>query len=476
MSRKLIRTGLILLALLFGAAPFSLTFTQTARRNVQTPNVIFILADDLGYGDLGSYGQKLIQTPNLDRLAAEGMRFTQFYAGSTVCAPSRAVLMTGKHMGHVSIRGNAGRENMAAQTLPKDERTIAEVFKTAGYQTALFGKWGLGEIGSEGHPNKKGFDEFFGFLNQTHAHNYYPTFLIHNFERFPLRNIPAEENKDVGSGWAKEKVDYAPDVIFNRAMTWLEQNRSKPFFLYFASTLPHANNEAARGSGDGQEVPDYGIYKDKPWANQDKGQAAMITRLDTQVGKMMAWLKAKGLERNTLIVFASDNGPHNEGKHHPELFKPSGPLRGMKRALYEGGVRVPFIARWPGRIKAGTTSNHIGYFGDMMATFCELTNQPIPPGLDSIAVLPLTGKKGEQAAHKYIYFEFYEQGGRQSVRFGKWKAVREPMLTGKVQLFDLSKDLGEANNVADTNPDIVRQAIAHLEEAHVDHPNWKARQ
>lgn len=473
MSRKIIRSGLILLALLFGAAPFS--FTQTARRNAQTPNVIFILADDLGYGDLGSYGQKLIQTPNLDRLAKEGMRFTQFYAGSTVCAPSRAVLMTGKHMGHVSIRGNAGRENMAAQTLPKDERTIAEVFKTAGYQTALFGKWGLGEIGSEGHPNRKGFDEFFGFLNQTHAHNYYPTFLIHNSERFPLRNMPGAENKELGSGWAKEKVDYAPDVIFNRAMTWLDQNRSKPFFLYFASTLPHANNEAANAVGDGQEVPDYGIYKDKPWAKQDKGQAATITHLDTQVGKMMAWLKAKGLERNTLVIFASDNGPHNEGKHHPEMFKPAGPLRGMKRALYEGGVRVPFIARWPGRIKAGTTSNHIGYFGDMLATFCELTNQPIPAGLDSIAVVPLTGKKGEQASHKYIYFEFYEQGGRQSVRFGNWKAIREPMLTGKVQLFDLSNDLSETNNIADARPDIVKQAVAYLDEAHVNHPIWKVR-
>lgn len=454
----------------------ALSFDASGQRQAQKPNVIFILADDLGYGDLGSYGQKLIQTPNLDKLAAEGMRFTQFYAGSTVCAPSRAVLMTGKHMGHVSVRGNAGRENPQIQTLPKGERTVAEVFKSAGYQTALFGKWGLGEIGSEGHPNKKGFDEFFGFLNQSHAHNYYPSFLIHNSTRFPLRNVPAEEDKEVGSGWAREKVDYAPDVIFDRAMTWLEQNRSKPFFLYFASTMPHANNEAARGAGNGQEVPDYGIYKDKPWADQDKGQAAMITRLDAQVGKMMAWLKARGLDRNTLVVFTSDNGPHNEGKHHPEMFKPAGPLRGIKRALYEGGIRVPFIARWTGKINAGTTSNHIGYFGDMLATFSELTSQPIPAGLDSIALLPLTGKKGEQRAHKYIYFEFYEQGGRQSVRFGNWKAIRQPMLTGKVELFDLSKDLGETNNIAEANPDIVKQAIALMSEAHVDHPNWKARQ
>ena len=463
---------LLLVIVVLGA--FSINVS--GQRQAQKPNVIFILADDLGYGDLGCYGQKLIQTPNLDQLAAEGMRFTQFYAGSTVCAPSRAVLMTGKHMGHVSVRGNAGAGNMSIQTLPKDEFTVAEVFKRAGYQTALFGKWGLGEIGSEGHPNKKGFDEFFGFLNQTHAHNYYPTFLVHNSARVPLRNVPAEEDKEVGSGWAKEKVDYAPDVIFDRAISWLEKNRSKPFFLYFASTLPHANNEASRGVGNGQEVPDFGIYKDKPWADQDKGQAAMITHLDAQVGKMMAWLKARGMDRNTLVVFSSDNGPHNEGKHHPELFNPSGGLRGMKRALYEGGIRVPFIARWPMKIKAGTANDHVGYFGDVMATISELTNQTPPTGLDSISFLPtLLGKTSQQTKHKYIYFEFYEQGSRQSVRFGNWKAIRQPMLTGKIELFDLSKDLAEANNVADANPDIVKQAVALIDEAHVAHPAWKVR-
>jgi uncharacterized sulfatase len=463
---------LLLVIVVLGA--FSINVS--GQRQAQKPNVIFILADDLGYGDLGCYGQKLIQTPNLDQLAAEGMRFTQFYAGSTVCAPSRAVLMTGKHMGHVSVRGNAGAGNMSIQTLPKDEFTVAEVFKRAGYQTALFGKWGLGEIGSEGHPNKKGFDEFFGFLNQTHAHNYYPTFLVHNSARVPLRNVPAEEDKEVGSGWAKEKVDYAPDVIFDRAISWLEKNRSKPFFLYFASTLPHANNEASRGVGNGQEVPDFGIYKDKPWADQDKGQAAMITHLDAQVGKMMAWLKARGMDRNTLVVFSSDNGPHNEGKHHPELFNPSGGLRGMKRALYEGGIRVPLIARWPMKIKAGTANDHVGYFGDVMATISELTNQTPPTGLDSISFLPtLLGKTSQQTKHKYIYFEFYEQGSRQSVRFGNWKAIRQPMLTGKIELFDLSKDLAEANNVADANPDIVKQAIALIDEAHVAHPAWKVR-
>lgn len=439
------------------------------------PNVIFILADDLGYGDLGCYGQQLIHTPNLDRLAREGMRFTQFYAGSTVCAPSRAVLMTGKHMGHVSVRGNAGAENIAIQSLPKGERTVAHVFKDAGYRTALFGKWGLGEVGLDGHPNKMGFDEFFGFLNQTHAHNYYPTWLVHNTEKYPLRNVPASEDAKVGSGWAREKVDYAPDVIFEKAVQWLDQNHRQPFFLYFASTLPHANNEAARGVGNGQEIPAYGAYQDKPWPDPDKGQAAMISHLDAQVGQLLAKLKAYGIERNTLVIFTSDNGPHQEGKNNIERFHPSGALRGIKRALYEGGVRVPFLARWPGKIKAGMTSEHIGYFGDVLATVSELTKQSLPAGLDSISFLPtLTGKR-KQTQHKYLYFEFYEQGGRQSVRFGKWKAIREPMTTGKVQLFDLDKDVSETTNLAAQHPDIVQQAIAYMNEAHVDHPNWQVR-
>jgi arylsulfatase A-like enzyme len=442
----------------------------------QKPNVIFILADDLGYGDLGSYGQKLIQTPNLDRLAKEGMRFTQFYAGSTVCAPSRAVLMTGKHMGHVSVRGNAGAQNMAIQSLRKGEKTVAHVFKDAGYVTALFGKWGLGEIGQEGHPNQMGFDEFFGFLNQGHAHNYYPSWLVHNTEKYPLRNVPETESKVNGSGWAREKIDYAPDVIFDKAMLWLDQNQKKPFFMYFASTLPHANNEAARGVGNGQEVPDYGIYKNKPWPDPDKGQAAMITHLDTQVGQLLAKLKAYGLDRNTLMIFSSDNGPHQEGKNNLEFFDANGPLRGMKRALYEGGIRVPFIARWPGKINAGTVSHHIGYFGDVIATVAALTKRSVPSGLDSISILPTLTGKGKQPQHKYLYFEFYEQGGRQSVRFGNWKAIREPMFTGQVKLFDLASDLGETNDLAAQYPDIVKQAIGYLDEAHLSHPDWQVRQ
>jgi arylsulfatase A-like enzyme len=450
------------------------SMNRAQERATRKTNVIVILADDLGYGDLGSYGQKLISTPNLDRMAAEGMLFTQFYAGSTVCAPSRAVLMTGKHTGHVSVRGNAGGANINIQSLRKGEKTIAHIFKDAGYSTALFGKWGLGEVGSEGHPNRMGFDEFFGYLNQRHAHNYYPTFLIHNERKVTLRNVAQVEEE--GAGYAREKNEYSHDRIFDEALKWLAQNRNKPFFIYFAPTLPHANNEAARAIGNGQEVPDHGIYENKNWPTPDKGQAAMIARLDRDVGRLFEKLKEYGIDRETLVFFSSDNGPHAEGRNNVEMFDANGPLRGIKRALYEGGVRVPMIARWPGRIKAGTVSEHIGYHGDLFATFCELTRAASPQGLDSISILPiLTGRKAEQREHQYIYFEFYEQGGRQSVRFGNWKAIREPIFTGQVQLYDLSKDLGETSDVASQNPEIVKRAVKMLAEAHQPDPLWKVR-
>lgn len=440
------------------------------------PNAVFILADDLGYGDLGCYGQKLIQTPNIDRLAIEGMKFTQFYAGSCVCAPSRCVLMTGQHTGHCWVRGNAGRENIFAQTLREEDKTIAEVFKAAGYATAMFGKWGLGEIGSSGHPNQQGFDHFFGYLNQHHAHNYYTTFLVRNREPVALRNMPAQGDPERGDGWAKTKVDYSHDLIFEEAMEWLAKNRSRPFFLYLPFTIPHANNEATRGVGDGQEVPDYGIYADKDWPRPDRGQAAMITRLDRDIGRLMAQLKEHGLDDRTLVFFSSDNGPHKEGGNNPDFFKASGPLRGIKRALYDGGIRVPFIARWPGQIKARSVSDHVGYFGDMFATVCDLTGQPIPSGLDSISFLPaLRGQRLRQKRHEYLYWEFYEQGSRQAVRFGKWKAIRQPMRTGEIELYDLTKDLGETNNLAGTRARIVTQAAKFLDQAHVPDAKWQVR-
>ncbi len=460
------RLSKLLMAFFILAIGLALSTAQTASQTANKPNFVFILADDLGYGDVGSYGQQQIKTPNIDRLAAEGMRFTSFYAGSTVCAPSRCVLMTGKHTGHCTVRGNA------AVPLRDEDKTIAEVFKDAGYATGAFGKWGLGELDSSGHPNRQGFDEFFGYLNQTHAHNYFPSFLIHNGERYPLTNVPQTETA-VGAGYAKEKKQYSHDVIAEQALAWLDKQRGKPFFLYLPFTLPHANNEANRDLKNGQEIPDYGEYANKAWPDPDKGQAAMIARLDRDVGRVLAKLKDMGVERNTLVIFSSDNGPHQEGGNRPDFFRASGPYRGIKRALYEGGIHVPFIARWPGKIKAKTVSEHVGYFGDIFALVCELTGQPLPSGLDSISFMPaLLGQSKTQRPHDYLYWEFYEQGSRQAVRFGRWKAIREPMLNGQVQLYDLSVDVGEENDLAAAQPEIVKRAVRLMEEAHVSDPKW----
>jgi len=473
--RRALRVQLAVLLLLLLPWPALADAGEPAARAPGRPNVVFVLADDLGYGDLGVYGQKLVRTPHLDRLAAEGMRFTDFYSGSTVCAPSRAVLMTGRHTGHASVRGNAGGGAASIQTLGAGERTIAHLFQDAGYATALFGKWGLGEIGSSGHPNAMGFDVFFGYLNQRHAHNYYPSFLIRNEERVLLGNVPEREDAD-GAGWARTRVTYSHDRIVEEAFRWLDGQRARPFFLYLALTIPHANNEARAGTGDGQEVPDYGDYAREPWPNPDKGQAAMVARLDRDVGRLSERLEALGLARDTLVLFSSDNGPHQEGGNDPERFDANGPLRGLKRALYEGGIRVPTIARWPARIAAGGVSSHVGYFGDFFATFAELLGRPAPEGLDSLSLVPvLTGREAGQQRHEYLYWEFYEQGGRQAVRFGRWKAIREPMKTGPVQLYDLTADIGEQNDLAASRPELVARAARYMDEAHVEDPRWTVR-
>ncbi|GAB6186669.1 arylsulfatase [Thermopirellula anaerolimosa] len=451
----------------------------------QRPNVIFVLADDLGYGDLGCYGQRIIQTPRLDRMATEGMRFTQFYAGATVCAPSRCVLMVGQHTGHCHVRGNAPGNLRINQSLREEDVTIADIMHSAGYRTALIGKWGLGELNEPGHPLAKGFDYFFGYLNQGHAHNYYPEYLWRNMEKVPLRNevvgIGGSQGRpgpDYGGGftpgYAVKRIDYSHDLFATEALQFVRENRERPFFLYLALTIPHANNEGTRGTGNGAEVPDYGIYADRDWPDPDKGQAAMITRMDADVGRLLDTLRELGLAERTLVMFSSDNGPHNEAGHNPRRFQPSGPLRGMKRDLYEGGIRVPFIAWWPGSIAAGTVTDHVGYFGDMMATLCDLTGVPLPPDRDSISFLPtLLGRPDEQKTHEYLYWEFYEQGSAQAVRFGNWKAIRKPMLTGRVELYDLSADIGETKDVAEEHPDLVEKAIRYMDEAHVPHPNWQ---
>ncbi|HEX2855611.1 MAG TPA: arylsulfatase [Opitutaceae bacterium] len=441
-----------------------LTAAQPAAAAPRPPNIVFIIADDLGYGDLGCYGQQRIKTPNIDRLAAQGMRFTQFYAGAPVCAPSRNALMTGQHAGHLTIRGNAKVD------LRKEEVTVAQVLQRAGYATGLMGKWGLGREGSTAAPRRKGLDAFFGYVDQSMAHNYYPGFLIRNEETVPLRNVVPNPGP-YGQGVATVKLDYSADLIADEAVKFVRENHQRPFCLFFTPTLPHANNEAG---DDGMEVPDYGPYAKENWPSSAKGLAAMITRLDTQVGRLMAELKTLGLEENTLVIFTSDNGPHQEGGNNPQFFASAGPLRGIKRDLYEGGIRVPLIVSFPGRVKAATVSNQTGFLGDFMATLAEFAHASPPAGLDGISLVPtLTGRAAEQKQHEFFYWEFYEGKSAQAVRMGRWKAIRSPMHTGTIELYDLESDVGEKNDLAARHPEIVAQAGDAMKRAHVPSPDWK---
>ncbi len=438
------------------------------------PNIIFILADDLGYGDLGCYGQKQIQTPHLDRMAAEGMRFSQFYAGSTVCAPSRSVLMTGLHLGHTRVRGNAGPEKSGAQMLQDADVTLAEVLKSNGYATGLIGKWGLGMPGDEGVPNKQGFDYFFGFLSQHHAHNHYPDFLWRNQQKTPLPNevVPIGA---AGGGYATKRVQYAGDLFAAEALSFIDRHQQQPFFLYLALTVPHANNERSRALGDGQEVPNYGPYAEKDWSAPHKGQAAMITRMDRQIGDLLALLKQLGLDEQTLVMFSSDNGPHKEGGNDSEFFDANGPLTGMKRSLTDGGIRVPFLARWPGRIKPGVVSPHVGYFGDLMATCAEISGSTAPENLDSISLVPvLTGRDAEQRRHEYLYWEFYEGGVSQAVLLeGRYKGIRLKRRNAPIQLFDLQTDIAEHTDLAAGHTELVRRIAGIMSTARIDNEHWK---
>ncbi|MGB2824758.1 MAG: arylsulfatase [Phycisphaerae bacterium] len=431
----------------------------------EKPNIIFILADDLGYGDIGCYGQKRVQTPNIDGLAAEGMKFTDCYAGSTVCAPSRSCLMTGQHCGHTIIRGN-GRV-----PLRPEDVTVAELLKQAGYATALIGKWGLGEEASTGIPTKQGFDYFFGYLNQHHAHNYYPAFLWRNEQKVQLKNVVPGTGK-YGRGVASEKVEYSHDLLAAEALKWVEKNKGGPFFLYFALTIPHANNEARN---KGMEVPSYEPYAEKDWPDAQKGHAAMITRMDRDIGRLMGLLKGLGIDGKTLVVFSSDNGPHREGGADPNFFDSNGPLKGIKRDLYEGGIRVPGIARWPGRIKAGAVSGHPWAFWDFLPTACEAAGVQPPENIDGVSFLPeMLG--GKQAARGFLYWEFHEGGGSsQAVRMGRWKGLRKSP-TGPLELYDLTADVGEEKNVAADHADVVRKIETYLAGARTESSHWPLRE
>jgi arylsulfatase A-like enzyme len=439
-------------------------------REGERPNIIFILADDLGYGDVGCFGQKTIQTPNIDRMAAEGMRFTDHYAGSTVCAPSRCALMTGLHTGHCLVRGNA------RVPLQPEDVTVAELLKEAGYATGIIGKWGLGEPESTGIPNRQGFDYWFGYLNQRHAHNYYPAYLWRNEEQVELAN---EVNHIIGGrdrtpgGVATKRVEYSHDLFAEEALSFVEKHKEGPFFLYLAFTIPHANNEAGK---EGMEVPSYEPYTNRDWPEPQKGHAAMITRMDGDIGRLMAKLKALGIDENTFVFFSSDNGPHKEGGADPEFFNSSGPLRGYKRALYEGGIRVPTIARWPGKIEAGSVTDHVSAFWDFLPTCCELVGIKSPEGIDGVSMVPtLLGRDSKQKKHEFLYWEFHEQGKRQAVRMGDWKGVRQDVAKnpdGPIELYNLKDDIGEQHNIAGRHPEVVAKIEQLMKSARTPSENW----
>ncbi|WP_159517982.1 arylsulfatase [Sunxiuqinia indica] len=450
------------------------TSTKQEGKKEIKPNIVYILADDLGYGDLSCYGQQKFQTPNIDRLASQGMLFTQHYAGCSVCAPSRSSLLTGQDTGHTPIRGNMHVDPEGEAPLSTGSFTLAEMLKQKGYTTGAFGKWGLGFITSEGDPNNQGFDQFYGYNSQTLAHNYYPGHLWNNHERVVL------------NGNSGDKIgEYSADMIQDSVLKFVERNRNHPFFLYYASTIPHAElllpkekmapfkgkfppEHPFTGAEFGDEKFRLGAYgsQQEPHA----AFAAMVTLFDKQVGELMDKLKELGLDKSTLVIFTSDNGPHIEGGADPDYFDSNGPLKGYKRDLYEGGIREPMIACWPGKISAGSTTDLISAFWDVMPTCAELVGAETPQDIQGISFLPtLLGKDG-QKQHDHLYWEFHELDGRQAIRRGNWKYVSYNVLDPQkrtVELYDLSTDIGEKNNVADQHLKIVKEMQELLRTARV---------
>ncbi|KAA1258531.1 Arylsulfatase [Rubripirellula obstinata] len=438
------------------------------------PNVIYILADDLGYGDLSCYGQTRFQTPNIDALAKHGMKFTQHYSGSTVCAPSRCALLTGKHIGHAVVRGNSEVQPEGQRAMPADTFTMAHLFQNAGYATGLFGKWGLGAPGSVSEPLKMGFDRFYGYNCQRQAHHYFPYFLWNDDKRDMLwGNFGTETN------------DYAPDLIQEQTLEFIEANKDQPFFCHYALIQPHAEMVAPEdkmAKYRGKFLPESSYrgtdsgprFRKSAYGSQPEAHAAfaaMVDVMDEDVGELVAKLNELGIAENTLILFTSDNGPHQEAGHDPAYFNSNGSQRGFKRDLYEGGIHVPMIAHWPGKVAAGSETDHLSAFWDVLPTVADLIGQPTPADIDGISFLPtLLGVQG-QTKHDYLYWEFHEKRGRVALRQGKWKAVRYNVAqnaASPIELYDLSTDPKESNDVAEQNPEMVAQLEALIKEARTE--------
>ncbi|MGK7397916.1 MAG: arylsulfatase [Candidatus Cyclobacteriaceae bacterium M3_2C_046] len=461
---------LIILGIFCGTA-CSTTTPQDQSLETIRPNIIYIMADDLGYGDLGAYGQQIIQTPNLDQMASEGMKFTQHYAGSPVCAPSRCVLMTGKHTGRAYVRGNQQAEPYGQIPIPDQATTVAELMKQAGYVTGMVGKWGLGVENTSGDPTKQGFDFFYGYLDQVLAHNYYPEYLWRNSTKEYLENEvkyldTAAWHKGLGS-YSTKKMDYSHDLFTQEALDFIAQYKDTTFFLYIPYTIPHNNGEAL--PGEKQEVPDFGIYADRDWEKTSKGYAAMITRMDRDVGAILDRLGQLGLAENTLVIFTSDNGPMQEEAHaFAKRFNSNGPLRGGKRDVYEGGIRVPLIAWWPETITAGTQTDHISAFWDFLPTACELARVEVPSDVTGKSYLPALMSQ-EQPDDEYLYWEFPEKGFQVAIRQGPWKAVKTGLSENPEapwQLYNLEQDIDESENIAGQHPDIIEKMDEIFRQAH----------
>ncbi len=453
-------------ASLFAAGSASILDSSTHAQAASKPNIIYIMADDLGYGDLSCYGQRRFETPHIDRLAAEGMRFTQHYAGSTVCAPSRCCLMTGKHTGHAFVRGNREVKPEGQWPIPEETTTVAEVLQGAGYVTGMFGKWGLGAPGSEGDPMRQGFGTFFGYNCQRHAHRYDVDYLWHDSEKVPVSTS-----------------EYSHDLIAEQALSFIRRHKDESFFCYLPITIPHAamqvpEEDAAPFRAKWPEFNDEtGRYAGTEVTNPVAQFAGMVTRMDRTVGAVVDLLDELGIAENTLVFFTSDNGPHQEGGHQPEFFDSNGPLRGVKRDLYEGGIRVPLIARWPGQIAAGATTDHVSAFWDVLPTVGAIADVGVADDVDGISFLPtLMGHSEQQKQHEYLYWEFHERGGKQAIRKGDWKAVRLGVTKDRnapIELYDLRDDLGEVNDIARAHPGIVSEMSRLMGEAHVESADFK---